>query len=215
MLTPTNVHILSPSPVSTSSIVNRSLPSSSSPEATATTPVCPILENKSCARTENAFHLLFAVCNPLPCTCQRRFQAEKWTAMRQSLLRHLLVDHGKDISNSSYWCSVCGGRIKSRQVKYHRCLRGSPLLLQPTVPSKFKCREYPASFPSRKGLENHVRARYPTGRIYRSGPARPEDREQRTQLRSIPRPETNNNIAPATPDQQGCRRRLRELSTSQ
>ncbi|KAM7301587.1 uncharacterized protein ISCGN_017106 [Ixodes scapularis] len=86
--------------------------------------------------------------------CSAAYTAAAWTAKRQSLQRHLEGDHGMRIRRTVNLCTLCGATLGTRPTS-HPCLANGRAAAQPTQ-QRYQCNKCPQSFPSRKGLHNHL-----------------------------------------------------------
>lgn len=101
---------------------------------------------------------------PLPscfnCTeegCSTSYSPAVWTSRRQSLQRHLEQQHGIRIITNTHFCTLCR-KILGYRPTSHGCLTGGQHEVTTRTEHQHKCTECPYSFPSRKGLDNHLKA---------------------------------------------------------
>lgn len=59
--------------------------------------------------------------------CNRDFIAQKWTATKQSVIRHLREDHNLFLDSQRFWCDLCKSDVGGKHVSYHRCFRNGVL----------------------------------------------------------------------------------------
>ncbi|XP_040069551.1 uncharacterized protein LOC120842483 [Ixodes scapularis] len=86
--------------------------------------------------------------------CSAAYTAAAWTAKRQSLQRHLEGDPGMRIRRTVNLCTLCGATLGTRPTS-HPCLANGRAAAAPTQ-QRHQCTRCPHSFPSRKGLHNHL-----------------------------------------------------------
>ncbi|KAF8778865.1 Retrovirus-related Pol polyprotein type-1 like protein [Argiope bruennichi] len=197
--------------------------SSPSASTSANIPVtrCPDEIPENTCRRGNSLSILFPIMGKLVCVengCSREFSGETWTSVKQSLKRHIEREHKIQIYATYFWCSLCSSRI-AKSPAGHSCLVGSSPIVPPATPYPWACVSCSASFPTEKGLQNHVashkkeeilgsgtrkqisipRRRKRRGRI--QGPTPPESEDEAVQFPSAPAsPSSSNQNASAHVD---------------
>ncbi|KAH7941812.1 hypothetical protein HPB49_017671 [Dermacentor silvarum] len=111
-------------------------------------------------RHETELIVFFPLPSTFKCTekgCSTSYSPAVWTSRRQSLQRHLEQQHGCRIVTTTHFCTLCR-KILGYRPTSHGCLtKGQHEFSTPTQ-NQHKCTECPYSFPSRKGLDNHMKA---------------------------------------------------------
>ncbi|KAH7971853.1 hypothetical protein HPB52_003476 [Rhipicephalus sanguineus] len=102
----------------------------------------------------NILTILFPVPNGFRCPiqdCHEKYAGVNWTSRRQSLMRHLVDEHGLKVT-AAYTCTICSATDLGYRPTVHPCIsRGRHELSSNASFAHL-------SFPSRKGLDNHKRA---------------------------------------------------------
>ncbi|KAG8179235.1 hypothetical protein JTE90_004063 [Oedothorax gibbosus] len=88
------------------------------------------------------------------CPCAP-FHAARWTASKQSLIRHISTFHGIIIRNSENWCRLCQSRTP-RKVSDHSCFLTNPHVTPLDASLRFKCVTCSFSANTKRGLTNHL-----------------------------------------------------------
>ncbi|XP_077536006.1 uncharacterized protein LOC144148331 [Haemaphysalis longicornis] len=128
-----------------------------SPRTAGTTPAPPQDEGVQPRREGDSLFVSFPTPNVFKCTegsCSSAYTAAAWTAKRPSLQRHLEGDHDMRIRRMVNLCDVCGATLGAKPT-LHPCLANGRAVAAPTQ-QRYQCSECPQSFPSKKGLNNHL-----------------------------------------------------------
>nr|XP_054921183.1 translation initiation factor IF-2-like [Dermacentor andersoni] len=107
-------------------------------------------------REDGTLTVFFPVPHTVRCCeegCRAAYAAAKWTARRQSLQRHLEIEHGTRIRRTVNVCSICGETLGQRPAS-HACLAATNSTAPP-VALPHQCGSCSMSFPTRRGLSNH------------------------------------------------------------
>nr|XP_054921179.1 uncharacterized protein LOC129381932 [Dermacentor andersoni] len=110
------------------------------------------------AREDGTLTVFFPVPHTVRCCeegCRAAYAAAKWTARRQSLQRHLEVEHGARIRRPINVCSICGETLGLRPAS-HACLAAADSTAPPAA-LPHQCGSCSMPFPTRRGLSNHER----------------------------------------------------------
>nr|XP_050025000.1 uncharacterized protein LOC126519682 [Dermacentor andersoni] len=108
------------------------------------------------AREDGTLTVFFPVPHTVRCCeegCRAAYAAAKWTARRQSLQRHLELEHGTRIRRTINVCSICGETLGLRPAS-HACLLAADSTAPPAA-LPHQCGSCSMSFPTRRGLSNH------------------------------------------------------------
>nr|XP_054921181.1 uncharacterized protein LOC129381934 [Dermacentor andersoni] len=108
------------------------------------------------AREDGTLTVFFPVPHTVRCCeegCRAAYAAAKWTARRQSLQRHLELEHGARIRRTINVCSICGETLGLRPAS-HACLAAADSTAPPAA-LPHQCGSCSMSFPTRRGLSNH------------------------------------------------------------
>ncbi|XP_070385020.1 uncharacterized protein [Dermacentor albipictus] len=119
-------------------------------------PITPGQERQP-AREDGTLTVFFPVPQTVRCCeegCRAAYAAAKWTARRQSLQRHLELEHGTRIRRTINVCTICGETLGLRPAS-HACLAAANLTAAPPAALPHQCGSCPMSFPTRRGLGNH------------------------------------------------------------
>lgn len=108
----------------------------------------------------NILTILFPVPNGFRCPiqdCHEKYAGVNWTSRRQSLMRHLVDEHGLKVT-AAYTCTICSATDLGYRPTVHPCISRGRHELSSNASFAHKCTDCPLSSPSRKGLDNHKRA---------------------------------------------------------
>ncbi|XP_064462368.1 uncharacterized protein LOC135372839 [Ornithodoros turicata] len=87
--------------------------------------------------------------------CSTAFRTGVWTSQRRSLERHLELAHKARITSTVYRCRICNSTLGPRPL-YHQCLQDHDAPNEASRQFPHLCTTCDRSFPSRKGLSNHM-----------------------------------------------------------
>ncbi|KAL1475346.1 hypothetical protein MTO96_037362 [Rhipicephalus appendiculatus] len=94
-------------------------------------------ETSDACRVDNAFKLLTSAdLETLVCPkegCYTKYATVNWTSRRQSLLRHLLDEHGMKVT-AAYTCTICPDPELGYRPTYHACISRGRHELQANAP---------------------------------------------------------------------------------